>query len=113
MGTVQRRFQPKGDCLERIYRVVIVGLSVAMTAIAGCITGGDSGPPVELTDSASPAAVAPGGWQVEPGVRVAEASAPATLRLPDGTYRMYLPGLSMRTSPDGLSLERTHENRPQ
>lgn len=89
--------------MERIYRVVIAGLSVAVTAIGGCIPGGDSSPPVAPTASASPAAVAPGTWNVEQGVRVAEASAPATLRLPDGTYRMYLPGLSMRTSPDGLS----------
>ena len=46
--------------------------------------------------------MAPGGWAVEAGVRVTEGSAPATLRLPDGTFRMYLPGLVLRTSRDGL-----------
>ncbi|MEP7214929.1 MAG: hypothetical protein ABI782_01680 [Anaerolineaceae bacterium] len=51
-------------------------------------------------------AVAPllaGQWDVEPGIRVPLASAPATLKLADGSYRMYLPGLFFRSSKDGLS----------
>ena len=86
--------------MERIYRVVIAGLAAFATTVGGCLPGTD---PASPSPTAPPAVVAPGSWQVESGVRVPQSSAPATLRLSDGTYRMYLPGLSMRTSPDGLS----------
>jgi hypothetical protein len=48
-------------------------------------------------------AMSPGDWTVEAGTRVPEGSAPATLRLRDGSFRMYLPGLALRTSADGLA----------
>jgi hypothetical protein len=45
-----------------------------------------------------------GSWTVEPGTRVvAPTNASATLLLPDGSYRMYLPGLVTRSSSDGLT----------
>jgi hypothetical protein len=77
----------------------------AQAATARPPTGSGTGEPGTQVASVSAGTTRSltGNWTVEPGTRVASASAPATLVLPDGSYRMYLPGLETRSSRDGLT----------